>query len=75
MVLNPDECHFLTKEKIFGITIDSNLNFKSHMKKIYDKVNQRLSAFARISKLTTPTQRKKLINSFMDMDVFFKGMV
>ena len=75
MVLNPDECHFLTKEKIFGITIDSNLNFKSHMKKIYDKVNQRLSAFARISKLTTPYQRKKLINSFMDMDVFFKGMV
>ena len=55
----------VTEEKILGIVIDNNLNFKSHMKKIREKANQKLSALARISKLTTPTQKKKLINSSM----------
>ena len=55
----------VTEEKILWITINNNLNFKSHMKKICEKVNQKLSALARISKLTTPTQRKKSINSFI----------
>ena len=36
------------------------------MKKIYEKASQKLSALAKISKLTTPTQRKKLINSFIN---------
>ena len=56
----------VTEEKILGIVIDNNLNFKSHMKKICEKANQKLSALARISKLTTPTQSKKLINSFIN---------
>ena len=55
-----------TEEKILEIVIDNNLNFKSHMKKICEKANQKLSALARISKLTTSTQRKKLINSFIN---------
>ena len=37
------------------------------MKKICEKANQKLSALARISKLTTATQRKKLINFFINM--------
>ena len=56
----------VTEEKILRILIDNNLNFKSHMKKIYEKAKQKLSALARISKLTTPTERKKLINSFIN---------
>ena len=48
----------VTEEKILWMTINNNLNFKSHMKKICEKVHQKLSALARISKLTTPTQRK-----------------
>ena len=57
----------VTEEKIFGIVIDKNLfNFKSHMKKICEKFNQKLSTLARISKLTTPTQMKKLIISFIN---------
>ena len=74
----------VTEEKILWITINNNLNFKSHMKKICEKVNQKLSALARISKLTTPTQRKK-INKFFyqftvfllsfDIDVYFKEML
>ena len=53
------------EDRILGIVIDNNLNFKSHLKKICEKTNQKLSALARISKLTTHTQRKKLINSFI----------
>ena len=36
------------------------------MKNICEKANQKLSALVRISKLTTPTQRKNLINSFIN---------
>ena len=62
-----------TEEKILEIVIDNNFNFKSHMKKICEKANQKLGTLARISKLATPTQRKKLLS--LDMDVFFKGML
>ena len=43
----------VTKEKILGILIDIKLNFKSHLKNMYKKTNQELSALSRISKLTT----------------------
>ena len=56
----------ITEEKILGIVINNNFNFKSHMKKLCEKANQKLSALARISKLTTPTQKKKLIDSFIN---------
>ena len=36
------------EEKILGILINNNLNFKSHMKKICEKANRKLSALARI---------------------------
>ena len=36
------------------------------MKKICEKANQKLSALARILKLTIPAQRKKLINYFIN---------
>ena len=55
----------VTKEKILGIVMDNNFNFKSHVKKICEKAKQKLSALARISKLGTPTQKKK-INSFIN---------
>ena len=56
-----------TKENIFGIVIDKNLfNFRSHMKKVCEKANQKLSTLARISKLTTNTQMKKLTISFIN---------
>ena len=56
----------VTEEKILGIVIDNHLSFKSHMKKTCEKTNQKLSALARISKPITPTQRKKLTNSFIN---------
>ena len=47
----------VTREKILGIVIDNNLNFKSHMKKTYEKANQKLSAIVRI-------YQRKEINRF-----------
>ena len=36
---------YFTKEKILGIVIENNLNFKSHMKKICEEANQKLMHF------------------------------
>ena len=81
MVLNPNKYHFLTltdfsfkntfiknvtKEKILRIEIDNNLNCKSHVKMICEKGHQILSALARISKIATSNQRRKLLNSFIN---------
>ena len=50
---------------MLGIVIDNNLNCKSQMKKICEQ-QPKISALARISKLTTPTQKKTLTNSFIN---------
>ena len=42
----------VTEERILGIVINNNLNLKSHVKKMCEKSIQKLSALARISKLT-----------------------
>ena len=62
----------VTEEKILGIVIENNLNFKSCMKKICEKADQKLSALAIISKLTTPNQRIKLINSFINTQFIYR---
>ena len=38
------------EEKVLEILIGNNLNFKSHMEKICEKANQKLSTLAKISK-------------------------
>ena len=40
-------------QKILGITIDNKLTFKSHLKNICKKANQKLNALARISNPVT----------------------
>ena len=49
----------LSEEKILGITIDNKLSFKSHLKNICKKANQKRNALARI------TKRKTFLNSFI----------
>ena len=53
------------EEKILGITIDNKLTFKRHLKNICKKANQKLNTLTRITKLTSPFQRKTLLNSFI----------
>ena len=54
-----------SEENILGITIDNKLTFKSHLKNICKKANQKLNALARITKFTSTFKRKALLNSFI----------
>ena len=45
------------------------------MKKTYEKANEKLSALARISRLTTPTLGKKLINSFINSQFTYCSLI
>ena len=60
----------VTEEKVLGIVIHNNLNFKSHMKKICEKANQKLSALVKILKLTTPTQWKNVNKFFYQFTIW-----
>ena len=53
----------VSEEKILGITIDNKLTFKSHLKNICKKANQKLNALARITKFTSPFQRIFFVKS------------
>ena len=55
----------VSEEKILGITIDNKLSFKSHLKNICKKVYEKLNALARITKFTSPFERKTLLNTFI----------
>ena len=55
----------VSTEKTLGTTIDNKLTFKNHFENICKKANQKLNALARITKFTSPFQRKTLLNSFI----------
>ena len=57
-------------KKILGIVIDNKLNFKSQLKNICIKANQKLSALSSISKLTTFNQREKF-SRLIKGNIFF----
>ena len=65
----------VSEEKILGITIDNKLTFKSHLKNICKKANQKLNALARITKFTSPFQRKTLLNSFIKSQFSFCSLI
>ena len=80
LILNSDTYYFLTlgfqdaqpnitiknvpEEKVLGITINNKLTLKSHLKNICN-IYQKLSALVRLTKSTSPLQRKTLLNSFI----------
>ena len=51
--------------KLFGVTIDSKLNFKSHVKALWVKTNQKVSAFARVARYLDLQKAKLLYQSFV----------
>ena len=65
----------VTEEKILDITIDSKLTFKSYLKNICKKANQKLTALARITKLTSPFQRKTLCSSFIKSQLSYCSLI
>ena len=51
----------VTEEKTLGIVADNKLSFKSHLKNICKKANQKVSAFSGISKLTKFTRQENVL--------------
>ena len=64
-----------SEEKILGITIDIKLTFKSQLKNICKKANQKLKALARITKFTSPFQRKTLPNAFIKSQFSYCSLI
>ena len=54
------------KVKLLGITIDRQLNFESHMTKLCDKANNKLSALTRLIIFLDLPKRKILLKSFFE---------
>ena len=52
-------------EKLLGVTIDSNLNFKEHILSLCKKANRKLHALSRVSKYMTLNKRRILMKSFI----------
>ena len=51
--------------KLLGVTIDSKLNFKSHVKALCVKTNRKVSAFARVARYLDLQKAKLLYQSFV----------
>ena len=54
-----------SEEKLLGVTIDKNLNFKSHVSNLCKKASQKLHALARVSAFMNPDELRLLMNSFI----------
>ena len=52
-------------EKLLGVTIDSNLNFKEHILSLCKKANRKLHALSRLSKYMTFNKCHILTKSFI----------
>lgn len=50
---------------LLGVTIDSRLNFHSHVKNICNKASRKLNVLQRISSFLTPKMKRFLFNSFI----------
>ena len=53
------------EEKLLGVTIDKDLNFNSHLSTLCNKVGQKVTALARIVKLTPLYKRRMLLKTFI----------
>ena len=53
-------------EKLLGMTVDKNLSFESHLKKLCTKVNQKVSALARIAGILPFQKRHILLKTFIE---------
>ncbi len=55
-----------SEEKLLGVTIDKNLNFNTHLSILCSKVNQKVSALARVVKFIPLEKRKILLKTFIE---------
>jgi hypothetical protein len=53
-------------EKLLGMTVDKNLNFNLHLKTLCKKVNQKVSALARITRILPFQKRRLILKTFIE---------
>ena len=52
-------------EKLLGIKIDNNLNFKEHIESLCKKASQKINALSRLASSMNFEQRRLIMNSFV----------
>ena len=62
IIFNNNEIANSNKEKLLGILLGSKLNFDSHITSFCKKVDQKLSALARVNCYLTPNHKLLLLN-------------
>ena len=56
-------------EKILGLKIDSNLNFRDHIESICKKAGAKLNALTRIANHMPFQKEKVLVNTFLHLNL------
>ena len=62
-------------EKLLGMTVDKNLNFNSHLKILCAKVNQKVSALARIINILPFQKRHIILKTFIESQFSYCPLV
>ena len=62
-------------EKLLGMTVDKNLNFNLHLKSLCKKVNQKVSALARIANILPFPKRRIILKSFIESQFSYCPLV
>ena len=64
-----------SSEKLFGITLDSELKFEEHINKICNIVNKKLNALHRIGSHMSLGKRKILLRAFIESQFSYFALI
>ena len=62
-------------EKLLGMLVDKDLNFNSHLKVLCKKVNQKVSALARIARILPFQKRRIILKTFIESQFSYCPLV
>ena len=62
-------------EKLLGLTVDKNLNFNLHLKTLCKKVNQKVSALARVVRILPFDKRRLILKTFIESQFSYCPLV
>ena len=62
-------------EKLLGMTVDKDLNFNLHLKSLCKKVNQKVSALARIANILPFQKRRIILKTFIESQFSYCPLV
>ena len=62
-------------EKLLGMTVDKNLSFDLHLRLLCKKVNQKVSALARIVRILPFQKRRLILKTFIESQFSYCPLV